>query len=203
MMNEAEQVRLENIADTKHEIFALLKQRYSPRTFRNDKIEEEHLKQLFEAVRWSASSNNLQPWRFIYGIKGTDGYESIFNCLSDFNKSWATNAPLLILTAYKEKKDNGDENFHALHDLGLCLGNMTVQAQYMGIGMHHMAGVDWKKAEDVFNLPDEFHVSTVIALGYYGGDLDKLSDKLQKQETERRTRIPLDEFAFDGKWKNG
>lgn len=202
MMNEAEQVRLENIADTKNEIFALLKQRYSPRTFMDDEIHEEHIRQLFEAARWSASSNNLQPWRFIYGIKGTDGYDTIYDCLSDFNKTWVNNAPLLMLTAYKEKKDNGDENFHALHDLGLCLGNMTVQAQYMGIGMHHMAGVDWKKAEKVFELPDDFHVSTAIALGYYGGDLDKLSDDLQKQETQQRERIPIEQFAFEGKWKN-
>lgn len=201
-MNEAEQVRLENIADTNYEIFALLKQRYSPRTFKDQKLSKEHIRQLFEAVRWSASSSNLQPWRFIYGVKGTEGYETIFNCLSDFNKSWADNAPLLLLTAYKEKKDNGEENFHALHDLGLCLGNMTVQAQYMGIAMHHMAGVDWKKAEQVFDIPKDYHVSTAIALGYYGGDLDELSEDLQKQETEQRTRIPLEKFAFEGKWKS-
>ncbi len=201
-MNEAEQVQLDNIANNDYEIYALLKQRYSPRTFKDEKISEKHIKQLFEAVRWSASSNNLQPWRFIYGVKGTEAYKTIFNCLSDFNQSWADTAPLLILTAYKEKKDDGGENFHALHDLGLCLGNMTVQAQYLGIGMHHMAGVDWQKAQDVFDVPDGFHISTAIALGYYGGDLGELSEELQEQETEKRERIPLQQFAFDGKWSD-
>lgn len=201
MMNEAEQIRLENIADTEHEIFALLKQRYSPRTFMDDKINEGHLKQLFEAVRWSASSYNQQPWRFIYAEKGTDAYKDIYNCLSDFNKSWADNAPLLVLTAYKEKNDDGEEYFHALHDLGLSLGNMTVQAQYLGIGLHHMAGVDWKKAQDVFNVPEGFHITTAIALGYYGGESEKLSKELLEQETAPRKRKRLGEFAFKGKWE--
>lgn len=95
-MTEGEHIQLENIADTEHEIFALLKQRYSPRTFKDENINDKHIQQLFEAARWSASSYNQQPWRFIYGVKGTDGYKNIFNCLSDFNKSWADNAPLLL-----------------------------------------------------------------------------------------------------------
>ena len=40
MKKELEQVRLGNIADTDYEIFALLKQRYSPRTFREEKIKK-------------------------------------------------------------------------------------------------------------------------------------------------------------------
>ena len=140
MKKELEQVRLGNIADTDYEIFALLKQRYSPRTFRDEKIKKGQLNQLFEAARWSASSNNLQPWRFIYAEKGSEAFDKIVNCLSDFNKKWAPEAPLLMLAIYKEKTNDGKENFHALHDLGLCLGNMSVQAQYLDIALHHKIG---------------------------------------------------------------
>lgn len=199
-MNIAEQIRLENIADTQHEIFALLKQRYSPRTFKKEPIKNRHLEQLFEAVRWSASSNNIQPWRFIYAEKGSDAYNKIYDCFSDFNKSWAKNAAVLLLTAYKEKTDEGKENFHALHDLGLSLGSLTVQAQYLGIAVHHMAGVDWQKAQKIFNVPEGFHISTAIALGYYGGDLEDLPEDLQKQETSKRKRVPIQEFAFKENW---
>ncbi|NNE78505.1 MAG: nitroreductase family protein, partial [Pricia sp.] len=182
-MNKGEQVRLENIADTSHEIFALVKQRYSPRIFKKEKISNEQVSQLFEAVRWSASSFNIQPWRFIYAEKGSDAYENIFDCLTDSNKKWADNAPILMLTAYKEKNDKGNDNFHALHDLGLGLGNMTLQAQYMGIGLHHMAGIDRKKAEGTFDVPSGFQVASALAIGYYGGDVDNLPDDLKKRET--------------------
>ena len=201
-MTEQEQVLLGNIADTDHEIFALLKQRYSPRTFRNEAIDPKELKQLFEAVRWSASSYNLQPWRFIYAEKGSKAFDKIVDCLSDFNKKWAAMAPVLMLTVYKKDNKEGQENFHALHDLGLSLGSMTVQAQYLGIALHHMAGVDWKKAHDIFKVPEEYHVSTAVALGYYGGELDKLPSKLQESETADRQRMPQEEFAFKNDWSN-
>ncbi|GGW34664.1 nitroreductase family protein [Arenibacter certesii] len=199
-MTSSEQIQLEKIADADYEIFALLKQRYSPRVFKDKKIYKQHLNQLFEAVRWSASSNNLQPWRFLYAEKGSDTYNNILDCLSDFNKEWASNAPLLMLTAYKEKTDDGKENFHALHDLGLCMGSMTVQAQYMGIALHHMAGVDWKKAHEKFNIPEGFHVTTAVAMGHYGGNLDDLPNNLKEQEVANRKRVSQLEFAFKDTW---
>lgn len=192
--------QIEKMANTEYNIFTLIEQRYSPRIFKDEKIKEQDLHKLFEAVRWAASSNNIQPWRFIYAEKGTDAYEAIFECLSDFNKKWAKNAPLLVVSAYKESTDDGKENFHALHDLGLSLGSMTVQAQYLGIGLHHMAGVNWKKAQDVFNVPDGYHITTAIAIGYYGGDLNVLPSDLQKQETSPRKRMPSNQFAFKEKW---
>ena len=200
-MTEGEQIQLENIADTEHEIFALLKQRYSPRTFKDENVNDRHVQQLFEAARWSASCYNIQPWRFIFAKKESEGYNKIMGCLSDFNKSWAVNAPLLMLSAYKKTNEEGEENFHALHDLGLCLGNMTVQAQYMGIALHHMAGVDWKKAHEVFDVPKGYHITTAIAVGYYGGELEDLSEDLQEQETAQRKRKPLSEFAFEEEWQ--
>jgi len=201
-MTAPEQVQLQNIAECDYEIFALLKQRYSPRTFKDLALKEQHIKQLFEAVRWSASSNNVQPWRFIYAEKNSDGYREILSCLSDFNKQWAENAPFLMLTAYKKETDDGKENFHALHDLGLSLGGMTMQAQYLGIALHHMAGVDWKKAQKKFNIPEGYHLTSAIALGYYGGDLEKLSTELQLQELEERERIPQEKFAFKEQWQD-
>ena len=202
IMTAPEQVQLENIADCDYEIFALLKQRYSPRTFKEEKIKKQHLHQLFEAARWSSSSNNNQPWRFIYAEKNTDAYQNIVSCLSDFNKKWVANAPLLMLSVYKENTDDGKENFHALHDLGLSLGNMTTQAQYMGIALHHMAGIDWQKAQKVFKVPEGYHITTAIALGYYGGELDKLSEELQNEEIKQRKRMKQTEFAFMGEWQN-
>lgn len=199
-MTKQEQIKLDKIAKNDHEIYALIKQRYSPRIFADVEVTQNDMNRLFEAVRWSASSNNWQPWRFIYAYKGAAEYTRIADCLSDFNQSWATNAPVLILTAYKEQNPDGKENFHALHDLGLGLGNMAIQAEYMGIALHHMAGVDWKKAQETFNVPQGFHITTAIAVGYYGGNLKDLSENLQEQETAARKRIAQEEFAFKDSW---
>ena len=199
-MTNKEKIALDKIAKNDYEIYALIKQRYSPRIFDDKTLTDQDINRLFEAVRWSASCYNWQPWRFIYANKGSEAYDKIVDCLSEFNQSWAKNAPLLLLTAYKKENPDGKENFHALHDLGLSLGNMAVQAEYMGIGLHHMAGVDWKKAHEVFEVPKGYHITTAIAVGYYGGNLNNLPEDLQEAEVAKRNRKPQQEFAFKDTW---
>ncbi|TVZ14358.1 nitroreductase family protein [Maribacter sp. MAR_2009_72] len=200
-MVQQEHIEKEKVADTDHELLNLLKQRYSPRIFSDQELREEEMQTLFEAARWSASSNNWQPWRFIYAHKGSDTYDKIAECLGEFNQSWATNAPVLMLSAYKKTNPEGKENFHALHDLGMCLGTMAIQAEHMGIALHHMAGLDWKKAHNIFKVPEEYHITTGIAIGYYGGTLSDLPEKLQEAEVAKRKRKPQEEFAFKNEWR--
>lgn len=193
--------KYDKIAKTAYEIFPLLSQRYSPRVFEDKQITDKELHLLFEAVRWAASSNNVQPWRFIVTKKDSEAYNKLVDCLSEFNQIWVENAPVLVLCGYKKNMDNGKENFHALHDLGLSLGNMTIQAQSMDIALHHMAGVDWEKAHKVFNVPEGYHIATALAIGYYGGVVDELPEDLRESETSERERKPLSEFVFENSWK--
>ncbi|SHJ11986.1 nitroreductase family protein [Aquimarina spongiae] len=188
---------------TKFNILPILKKRYSPRVFADTPLTEVELRTLFEAGRWAPSSYNRQPWRIIWGIRGSKTYDRIFDCLSDFNKSWAANAPVLWLNAYKKTTEEGEDNFHALHDLGLFMGNVTAQAQHLGIALHQMAGVNYKTALTEFGFPEDYHVATAVALGYYGGDLNKLPEDLREQENpENRSRLMQREFTFNGNYMN-
>lgn len=180
-----------------------IKNRWSPRAFDTKEITKDTVQILLEAGRWAPSSNNLQPWRIIWGIKGSDTYDRILDCLADFNKQWAGNAQVLWACAFKKTmKDGEKENFHALHDLGLFMGNVSNQAQELGIALHQMAGIDFKKAAKEFNFTDEYHVATAVAFGYYGGDVTTLPEDLRDPETKTmRERTSQDEFAFNGNFK--
>lgn len=188
---------------TAYEIHPLIKDRWSPRAFAETPITETEIKTLLEAGRWAPSSNNLQPWRIIWGLEGTEVYDRIFDCLVEFNQSWVKGAPALMLGAFKkDMKDGEKENFHALHDLGLFMGNVSVQATSMGIALHQMAGIDFKKAGKEFGFPDNYHVATGIAIGRFGGNAETLPEDLQEQETKvTRERKPQDTFAFNGNFK--
>ncbi|WP_405201896.1 nitroreductase family protein [Dokdonia sp. LLG6352-1] len=183
---------------TEYMINPLIENRWSPRVFGTEAISEEQLRVLFEAGRWAPSSNNHQPWVIIWGIKGTEAYDRIYSCLDEFNQSWANNAQALMLGGYKKTTPDGKDNFHALHDLGLFMGNVSVQAQQLGIALHQMAGVNYEKAMTEFAMPDNYHIATATAIGYYGGDLDKLSDDLQEEETKLRSRKSQHSFTFNG-----
>ncbi|QAA80574.1 nitroreductase [Aequorivita sp. H23M31] len=191
---------INKITPTDYTILESIQNRWSPRVFAEKPISERQVKTLLEAGRWAPSSGNMQPWRIIWGIKGTEMFDRIFECLDDYNRSWAGNAQVLWLNAFKKTMNNKDkENFHALHDLGLFMGNVISQANSMGIAVHQMAGVRFKDAQKEFHVPEDYHVATAVAFGYFGGDEEVLPGDLKKQEiTELRKRISQDEFAFNG-----
>ncbi|WP_271393109.1 nitroreductase family protein [Aequorivita sinensis] len=188
---------------TDYPILESIKDRWSPRVFSNKPITEQQVKILIEAGRWAPSASNIQPWRVIWRLKGTEMYDRIFNCLDEFNSSWAGNSQLLWINAYKKTMNNRDvDNFHALHDLGLFMGNVIQQANSMEIAVHQMAGVDFKKAQQEFGFADDYHVTTAIAFGYFGGNPEDLPEDLRKQELkEKRERMSQDKFAFNGNFE--
>jgi nitroreductase len=186
---------------TDHNIHELIKNRWSPRSFADTPISHEELQVLFEAGRWAPSSNNIQPWHIVWGIKGSETYDRIMDCLVEFNQGWAKNAPVLLLGVVNTKTPKGDDNYHAPHDLGQFAANMAIQAQSMGIALHQMAGVKYEDAKKEFKFPDHFHVATGIALGYYGGDISDVPKDLQDAEKGARSRKKQEEFVFNGNYR--
>lgn len=183
-------------------IHELIKDRWSPRMFSDESISTEVLHSLFEAGRWAPSSNNLQPWSMVYGIKGTAVYDRILDVLVAFNQSWAQYAPVLLLGVINKKTPDGKDNFHALHDLGQFTANLATQAHSMGIAVHQMAGLDFERARIAFKFPEHYHVATAIAVGYYGGDASKLPDGLSQAESNARERKSQASFIFNGDFKD-
>jgi nitroreductase len=169
----------------------IIYRRISPRTFTDQDIREGDLMVLFEAARWAASSFNEQPWSFIYGSRNNpETYEKLLSCLSENNKRWASQAPVLILTMSKTYFDKDlSKNKHAIHDLGLAMGNFSYQATKLGISLHQMAGFNGQRARELFNLPEGHEPVTMVAIGY--------SDE-QKPD---RSRKPIEEFVFNKAFK--
>ena len=175
----------------------LIAKRWSPRTYTDKPVSNEDLTKIFTAAAWAASSSNEQPWRFLIGHKGDETYSKIFDCLVEFNQSWAKSAPILILTIAKTtfSKDGDPNNPYALHDIGAASANMCLQAIALGIHTHGMAGFDKHKVRTHFNLPAEYTEGAVWAMGYLG-DPETLPEHLKKMELAPRTRKPLSELVF-------
>ncbi len=184
---------------SKNTIHPLIANRRSPRTFdRERKISAEMLANLLEAARWAPSANNIQPWRFIVGQKGDATHQKITSTLSEGNRIWAENAPLLILAVTQEVGERGKQGY-AWHDLGLATTQIILQASAMDIYAHIMAGFSKDDARSAFSIPTEYAPLTVIAIGYLG-DVEKLPEKLQVREKAPRIRKTLDEIVFQNTW---
>jgi nitroreductase len=129
-----------------------------------------------------------------------DHYRKVLNGINPHNQSWAQNAPVLMLTFAKKTFDkNGKPNMHSWHDVGLAMGNMSVQATAMGLYLHQMAGIVRENIQKDFNIPDDFEIVSGVALGYKL-DLDDVPEELKAREEKKSTRKPLNELVFDQDW---
>ncbi|NEQ19248.1 MAG: hypothetical protein F6K28_05245 [Microcoleus sp. SIO2G3] len=95
---------------------------------------------------------------------------------------------------------NGVENRHAFHDVGAAGANLSAEATAQGLFVHQMAGFDVAKAKETYGIPEDYNPVAAIALGYLG-DRSALSEKLQQREAAPRTRNPLSQFVFSGRWE--
>ncbi len=180
-----------------HPVHELIQKRWSPRAFSSRSVEQERILTLFEAARWAASAMNEQPWRFIYATKDQpERYEKLLNCLKEGNKVWAESAPILVLTLVKTHfEHNHEPNKWAFHDLGLAIGNLTVQASALDLYVHSMGGFEADRAKEVFSISAQYEPVTIIAIGYPGNP-DELSDPLKQREMAVQQRKPLSELLL-------
>lgn len=174
----------------------VIRRRWSPRAFADREISLKELNTLFEAARWTASSSNEQPWRFLVGRRGDETYQKIFNALVEFNQSWARSAPVLVLSVAKKTfTEKGSPNRYNLHDTGAASANLALQATADGLHTHSMAGFDQEQVRASFAIPSDYEIGAVTAIGYLG-DPSTLPEKLHKMEVTPRQRKPLEEFVF-------
>jgi nitroreductase len=185
--------------NTTAEIHSILFKRWSPRAFSDTPVDNEKLKRIFEAGRWTPSSSNLQPWFFLLGFKDDEIYENIFQTLVEFNQLWAKTAPILILAINKISTPKGDVNSSRNYDLGQAVANLTFQATAENLYMHQMGGFNASLAASLLKIPVDYEVKVVIALGYRG-DPEVLHPNLLKLEYAERSRRSLEETVFTGKF---
>ena len=191
----------EKVASNEYPVIELIKNRWSPRAFSSNPVEEETIMSLLEAARWAPSCFNEQPWNFIlFKKENQEEFNKILDVLSARNKLWAKNAPLILLSVAKtDFERNGKKNRHAFHDVGAAVTNLTLQATSIGLFVHQMAGFDSEKAKQLFNIPKGYEPVSAIAVGYYGSSIN-LPEEFKKAESAHRSRKPISDFAFYGKW---
>ena len=183
----------------------LLENRWSPRAFKNDALSLQQIGSLLEAMRWSASCFNDQPWQAIVGSRDytPQAYQAVFELLVPFNQQWCAPVPLLILTIARERfAHNHQPNPHAQHDVGIATAQLLLQATDMGLAAHTMAGFGAPASYAALNIPTngDYTPMAITAVGYQA-PADVLNDAgMRERETAPRERNPLPTWAFGNAW---
>ena len=191
--------------DTRYPVLPVLLDRWSPRSFSDQEPEPDKLRSLFEAARLAPSAHNSQPTRFLLGRKNHGAmYARLFDCLDPHNQVWAHRAPVLVLASVTRRRFSQITGEfvpypHCLHDLGLAVMSLILQAQHMGLYCHPLAAFDTEKAQEEFAIPELFLPGMMIAVGYRGPP-DALPPDLLAREISPRTRRSLEELVFEEQW---
>ncbi|MRH41275.1 nitroreductase family protein [Aquibacillus halophilus] len=174
-----------------YDIDAIYLERWSPRSFLEKEVPEDLLMSLFEAARWAPSSMNNQPWRFIIA-RSKDEREKFHSFIMKGNRKWCEKAPVLALIISEKKGP------HAF-DTGAAWGFLSLQAIRNGLITHPMGGFDKDQAREVLNIPEEFAIHAVVAIGYQG-DKEALPEDIQEKE-KISDRRPVEESIYEGTFK--
>lgn len=178
----------------------LILSRWSPRSIKDESISDDELMSLFEAAKWAPSSRNGQPWRFIYAKKNTEHWNKFFNFLTDSNKLWCKNAPVLIVIISRKnfEQDNLFSRNHSF-DTGAAWENLALEATNKGLMAHPMGGFDVDKARKVLEIPDDYEIEIMVAIGKKGAK-ENLPENLQQREFPNGRKL-LKEIIMEGKFK--
>lgn len=182
-------------ANTSVEIHDLIAERRSPRSLdANAEISTQDLLALLEAARWAPSSNNLQPWRLIAGMRDDSNFTSLLECLVPFNQSWSKRAAAFIAIAGIPAQADGTAIPTYMYDCGLAASQLTIEAHHRGYVVHQMAGFDHEKLAVLF----EGAVPIVIMAIGKQAPAEQLEGPAYDREVAPRTRKDLSEIVIAG-----
>lgn len=161
------------------------------RQFTEEPIDAATLEALADAARWSGSSRNSQPWRFIT-IRETATLRNLAEAGMPTTRALATAQAgiAIVLPAEPESK------ISVAYDEGRAAERILVAASLVGLG----AGIAWVSgagratASTILGLPDDRLVRTIVALGHP-------TEAARRPKSARGdARLPRTETVFEERW---
>ena len=191
---DAAAIRADETAPAIHPQF---RARWSARAMSGDPLPQETIATLLEAARWAPSCFNAQPWRFAYVASNHAEWDNAFATVMEGNQRWVARAGALIAVASRRtyEESQAPSPTHTL-DTGAAWMSIALQAHSMGLVAHAMLGFHPQLARTNWQVPPEFDLHTIVAVGF-PGEIDELHERLRERETPSE-RKPLEAIARPG-----
>ena len=131
------------------------------RLFEPTAVPDDVLNQLLEVARWSGSSRNTQPWRFVV-VRDKETLRQISQLRPPIN--WVADAPVAIALVLDGKNAESEA-----YDEGRLTERVLISARLLGLG----GGTAWylgeeneARAKEILGIPAELTARSMIVLGY-------------------------------------
>ncbi len=166
------------------EVYEALRTRRTVREFKPDPVTDDSLAKLLSAARWSPSSRNQQPWRFIV-IRDRDTLVKLGETAG--SGGFLARAPLAIAITM----ENADQPHM---DAGRTLQQMELMAWSEGMGTCFVTLTPEQNAtaKELLGIPGGVDLITVLPFGYR-------RDDFQGRGVPRK---PIAELVHDERYGN-
>jgi nitroreductase len=144
-----------------------IKGRRTIRKFKQDRIEFSVLKDLVDGARLAPSGANLQPLEYLV-VDESERLDSVFETLkwAAYLAPYGTPGEGEKPVAYIIVLVNKNVKPHAQYDAAAAIQNILLGAMGYGIGTCWLGAVDREKLACNLNIPGEYVIDSVVALGY-------------------------------------
>lgn len=146
---------------------SLLFSRHSIRRYKDQPLDPQSVKQIFEAALLSPSSKSARPWQFV-AVEDREVLTQLSKCKKIGSVSLKTAQLAIVVCADPAKSDVYVE------DCSVAANMMHLQAAALGIGscwvqIHNRFSEDGEPAQnmvkELLNIPDELQVVVIMTFG--------------------------------------
>lgn len=159
----------------------LNKRKSTRRQYLSKEVDDNVIRQVIEAAILAPSWKNSQVTRY-YIAKSKEALQQVKGSLPEFNQENVGQAPVLIVSTivlnrsgYNKDGTPTNElgNGWGYYDCGMHNMNLLLKATELGLSTLVMGIRDEQKIKEIFAIPDNQSVVSVIALGYSDMEIER------------------------------
>jgi len=177
------------------EVLEAIRARRSIRTFTTDKIPEDIMNRLLEAIRLAPSGGNRQSYKFII-VKDDEMKNKLANACrwnpgAVSGQKFVADAPVIVVACVQESDaivrftvkdkvylatgqeapselDSTTSRYHSLADIDatIAIDHLILTATAEGLGTCWIAAMDEKEIKELLAIPGDMRVPFIIPIGY-------------------------------------
>ncbi len=197
-----------------------IRSRRSVHDYVDREVDDDTLERVFESVRWSPSSYNLQPWEFLV-VREEDGKETLKDCA--YGQEHVTDAGAVVVVfgdrdrgshaervffdevekgyrsresaeklteRFEDESPEGNDEW-ALQSATIAATTLMYAAWSEGVASCPMGGWDGDAIVEEFEVPDRLRPVLMVTLGY-------VDEEGEEWNRERKMRRSAEEFVHHG-----
>jgi nitroreductase len=146
-------------------IFDVFDNRKSIRFYKDDPVSDEVLLKVLNAARLAPSAGNIQPWHFII-VKNKEKRASIAKGCR-YGK-FLSESPIIIVACGDRKASS---QWYSI-DTTIALEHIVLAATSIALGSCWIGMFNEKEVRKIIDLPKNFEIIVLLALGYPRKKLD-------------------------------